>query len=164
MAGKANFLGHPIHPMLITFPLGLLPIAVIGDIVYLVTSNGYWASISFWLIAAGVLGGLLAAVFGVADWLGLEAGTRAKRIGLLHGGINVFVVVLFALSWFMRRPSPATPSMGAMVLGFVALVLALVAAWLGGELVYRLSVGVDIGAHENAPNSLSGRPAREQAG
>ncbi len=163
MAGKVNLLGHPVHPMLIVFPLGLLPVAVVFDIIYLCTSHGHWAEIAFWLIAAGVLGGLLAAVFGTADWIGLESGTRAKRIGLLHGLINVAVTVLFAVSWFMRRPLPAAPSMTAISLGFIALALALVAAWIGGELVYRLSVGVDYDAHVNSPSSLSGRPAKEQA-
>ena len=163
MAGKINLLGHPVHPMLIAFPLGLLPVAVALDITYLCTGNAQWTAISFWLIAIGVVSGLVAAVFGLADWLGLEAGTRAKRIGLWHGLINVVVTVLFAISWFMRREVPATPPMPAIVLGIVAILFALVAAWLGGELVYRMSVGVDFDAHVNSPNSLSGRPAKEQA-
>ncbi|MGI9115445.1 MAG: DUF2231 domain-containing protein [Chthoniobacterales bacterium] len=163
MAGKINFLGHPAHPMVITFPLGLLPVAVLFDIIYLCTGHGHWADFSFWLIAVGVLGGLLAAVFGIADWIGLESGTRAKRIGLLHGLINVVVVALFAVSWFMRKPMPTAPSLTAIVLGIVALLFALFAAWLGGELVYRLSVGVDVDAHVNSPSSLSGRSAKENA-
>ena|SRR5437868_1674175 len=163
MAGKINFLGHPVHPMLITFPLGLLPVAVLFDIIFLCTTNSQWAGISYWLIAAGVLGGLCAAVFGAADWWALDSGTRAKRIGLLHGLINVVVTALFAISWVMRRPNPAAPSLTAIVIGIIAFVLALVAAWLGGELVYRLSVGVDFDAHVNSPSSLSSRPAKEQA-
>jgi uncharacterized membrane protein len=163
MAGKINLLGHPVHPMLITFPLGLLPVAVIFDIIYLATGTPHWANLAFWLIAAGVIGGLLAAVFGLADWLALDSGTRAKRIGLWHGLINVVVTVLFAISWLMRREAPAAPSMMAIVLGFIALAFALIAAWLGGELVYRMSVGVDFDAHVNSPSSLSDRPAKEQA-
>ncbi len=163
MAGKINFLGHPVHPMLIVFPLGLLPLAVIFDITYLSTANGQWAQFSFWLIATGVLGGLLAAVFGAADWWALDDGTRAKRIGLWHGLINVVVTALFAISWVMRRPTPAAPPTAAIVIGIIALVLALIAAWIGGELVYRLSVGVDFDAHVDSPSSLSGRSAKEKA-
>jgi uncharacterized membrane protein len=163
MAGKINFLGHPVHPMVIAFPLGLLPVGVLFDIIYLCTGHAQWAGISYWLIAAGVLGGLFAAIFGVADWWALDSGTRAKRIGLWHGGINVVVTTLFAISWFLRRDNPQAPSVVAIVIGIIALVLALIAAWLGGELVYRLSVGVDFDAHVNSPSSLSDQPAKEQA-
>jgi uncharacterized membrane protein len=108
-----------------------------------------------------VIGGLVAAVFGLIDWLGIPSGTRAKAIGLWHGGGNVVVVVLFIASWFLRRGHAAAPTT-AVVLSAVAVCIALVTGWLGGELVDRLGVGVDDGAHLNAPNSMSGRPASEQ--
>jgi uncharacterized membrane protein len=73
------------------------------------------------------------------------------------------VVVLFIVSWFLRGSSSAVPSNGALTLSFIAVVLALVGGWLGGELVDRLGIGVDKGAHPNAPSSLSGRPAKETA-
>ena len=163
MKAKATSLGHPIHPMLIVFPLGLLPVASIFDIVYLYTHNGHWADISFWLIAAGVIGGLLAAVFGLIDWIGIPSGTRAKSIGLLHGLTNVVLVVLFLVSWVMRRPDPAAPELLAIILGFVAVALSFLSGWLGGELVYRMNVAVDEGAHTDSPSSLSGRPATDRA-
>jgi uncharacterized membrane protein len=65
-----------------------------------------FATAAYWNIAAGVVGGLLAAVFGLIDWFAIPAGTRAKRIGLLHGGSNVIVVVIFALVWLMRGTRP----------------------------------------------------------
>jgi uncharacterized membrane protein len=163
MKAKATSLGHPIHPMLIVFPLGLLPVASIFDIVYLYTHNGHWADISFWLIAAGVIGGLLAAVFGLIDWIGIPSGTRAKSIGLVHGLTNVVLVVLFLVSWAMRRPNPASPELLAIVLGFIAVGLSFFSGWLGGELVYRMNVAVDEGAHPDSPSSLSGRSATERA-
>ena len=160
MRAKARLLGHPIHPMLIVFPLGLLTVAAIFDIIYISTHNGHLADLSYWMIASGIIGGLIAAVFGLIDWLGIPEGTRAKYIGLIHGLSNVVVVILFIVSWFMRRPNPAAPSMTAMMLmmlGWIGIVIALFASWLGGELVYRLNVGVDRGANLDAPNSLSGR-------
>ena len=163
MKAKATLLAHPIHPMLIAFPLGLLPVAAIFDIIYLCTQNGHWADVSYWIIAAGIIGALIAAVFGFVDWLGIPEATRAKYIGLIHGASNFIVVVLFIVSWFMRRPDPAAPSVLAIVLGWIGTVIALFAGWLGGELVYRLNVAVDDGANLNAPNSLSGRPASERA-
>ena len=163
MQSQTRFLGHPTHPMLIVFPLGLFPVAVIFDVVYWSTKNGHWADVSYWIIAAGIIGGLLAAVFGLIDWIGIPNGTRAKSIGLVHGVTNVVVVSLFIVSWFLRRPSPAAPETFAIVLGLIALVLALFAGWLGGELVYRLNIGVDEGAHSNSPSSLSGQSATGKA-
>jgi len=146
--------------MLIVFPLGLLGMAVIFDIVNLaITGNGYWSEISYWMIAAGVVTGLLAAPFGLVDWLAIPSGTRAKRIGAIHGVGNVIVVLLYASSWYMRMPNPRAPSMLAFLLAFVGLGLALVTGWLGGELVDRLAIGVDEGANMNAPSSLSTRRA-----
>jgi uncharacterized membrane protein len=159
MESRAKLLGHPIHPMLIVFPLGLLATAVAFDIVGLAQSDGSWFGISYWMIAAGIIGGLLAAVFGLIDWWAIRSGTRAKRIGLLHGGVNVLVVLLFIASWLMRSSAPQNPSSAALTLSFIAIVLALVGGWLGGELVDRLGVGVDNGAHLDAPSSLSGKPA-----
>jgi uncharacterized membrane protein len=159
MKAKATFLGHPIHPMLIVLPLGLFPVASIFDIIYLSTDNGHWADVSYWIIAAGIIGALIAAVFGFIDWLGIPEGTRAKYIGLIHGVSNFIVALLFIVSWFMRRPDPTTPSLLAIVLGWIGIAIALFAGWLGGELVYRLNMGVDEGANLDAPSSLSGRPA-----
>lgn len=163
MESRAKLLGHPIHPMLIVFPLGLLATAVAFDIVGLSKGDSSWFGISFWMIAAGIIGGLLAAVFGLVDWWAIPSGTRAKAIGLWHGAGNVLVVLLFIVSWFLRRPDPANPGTTAFALSFIAVALALVAGWLGGDLVDRLGVGVDRGAHLNAPSSLFGRPATEQA-
>ena len=163
MEAKAKLFGHPIHQALIVFPLGVLSTAVIFDVIHLVTGNGRWAEISFWMIAAGLIAGLVAAPFGFIDWLGIPGGTRAKGVGLRHGIGNVMVVVLFAASWLMRRDNPASPETLALVLSFAGAGLALVTAWLGGELVNRLGIGVYDGANVNAPSSLSGRPARETA-
>jgi len=162
MQSKARLLGHPIHSMLIVFPLGLLATAAVFDIIGLVGGDTGWFRISFWMIAAGIIGGLLAAVFGAADWLAIPSGTRAQRIGLLHGGGNVVVVLLFVASWFLRRPAPESPATLAFVLSFAAVTLALVTGWLGGELVYRLGVGIDSEAHVNAPSSLSDLHAKER--
>lgn len=160
-----KLLGHAIHPMLIVFPLGLLGMAAIFDVIVLATGNGDLAVASYWMIAAGIVTGLLAAVFGLLDWLGIESGTRAKSVGLWHGAGNVVVTALFAVAWLMRSRSSAggveySPSGVPIVLEVVALVIALVSGWLGGELVQRLGIAVDDGAHPNAPSSLSGEPAR----
>jgi len=160
MESRAKLLGHPIHQMLVVFPLGLLAMAVIFDLLAIGLNQGYWSEIGYWMIAAGVVTGLLAAPFGFIDWLGIPAGTRAKRIGAVHGIGNVVVVVLFALSWLMRGDAPRNPGALALALSFAAGALALFTGWLGGELVDRLSVGVDEGAHVDAPSSLRARRIR----
>ena len=159
MESKVKFAGHPVHPMLIVFPLGLLATAVIFDIIYLVSGNSPWAVVAYYMIGAGIIGGLAAAVFGWLDWNAIPRGTRARRIGLWHGVGNVVVLALFILSWVLRRDTPDVPPTGAIVSGLTAVVISLLTAWLGGELVYRLDVGVDDGAHLDSPSSLSELPA-----
>ncbi len=155
MESRIKLLGHPVHPMLIVLPLGLFSIAVLFDVVYLVTGDATFAEVAFWNISLGIVGGLLAAVFGAIDWLAIPGGTRAKRIGLWHGGGNVAIVALFLVSWVLRLPDHSyAPNIVPFVLGLVAVVAALVTAWLGGELVYRLRVAVDDDANLDAASSL----------
>jgi uncharacterized membrane protein len=156
MESKVKLVGHPVHPMLIVFPLGLLATAVIFDILYLIFGNRLLPTASYYMIAAGVLGGLLAAIFGFIDWLALPNNSRAKNIGLWHGLGNVTIVVLFIVSWFLRGNNvDFIPDSLALILSFAGTALALVTAWIGGELVYRLGVGVDPGANVNAPSSIA---------
>ena len=154
--------GHAIHPILVVFPLGLLSTSVAFDVVGLGSHQGGWHVIAYWMIAAGLLGGLAAAAFGVLDFIGIPEKTRARSVGIWHGVANSVVLVLFAISWFARRPDPAIPGALALVPAFVGVVVAVVGGWLGGELVQRLGMGVDEGAHPNAPSSLSGRPASDK--
>lgn len=163
MEARAKLLGHPIHQMLIVLPLGLLAGAVLFDVLYLLTGGSSWPPVAYWLIPAGVVSGLLAAVFGLLDWGAIPSGTRAKRVGLLHAGSNAVVLVLFGVSWWLRGDPSAEPGTVALALSLAAGALSLVSGWLGGELVDRLGVGVDDGAHLDAPSSLSDRPAHDRA-
>jgi len=163
MESRAKLFGHSIHAMLIAFPIGLLVTAVIFDVLHLVTSGGPWSTISYYMIAAGVIGGLVAAVFGFIDYLAIPAGTRANGVGRTHGIGNVIVVLLFLTSWWLRRAAPEAPSAAALTCSFLGVALAAVTAWLGGELVERLGVAVHDGAHLDAASSLSGAPAAAPA-
>lgn len=162
MEAKAKLAGHPIHPMLVVFPLGLLATSFVFDIIRISGASANLGVASHYMIAAGVIAGLCAAVFGFIDWLGIPAGTRARYIGALHGIGNVVVVGLFIVSWLLRRPDPANPPVAAFVLSLLGVLLALVTGWLGGELVDRLAIGVSEGAHANSPSSLSREPATGQ--
>ena len=160
MESKAKLFGHPIHPMLIVFPLGLLGMAVIFDLLAVFAGQEGLGQAAHPMIAAGVVTGLLAAVFGAVDWAAIPAGTRAKQIATRHGLGNVIIVVLFAVAWWLRRDAPGTATGLPLLLEVIGLLGALLTGWLGGELVDRLGVGVDPGANLDAPSSLSNRPAR----
>jgi uncharacterized membrane protein len=159
MESKARLLGHPIHQMMVVFPLGLLAASVVFDLLYRGLDNNLMAVVSYYLIAGGVIAGLIAAPFGSIDWLAIPSGTRAKSVGAMHAIGNVVVLALFAGSWWLRRDAPEAPSMLAHVLSFSGALLSLVTAWLGGELVDRLGVGVSDGANLDAPSSLRQRNA-----
>lgn len=165
MESKAKLFGHPLHQTLVVFPLGVLVMSLIFDAIGLFARNGDWHKSAFWMIGAGVASGIVAAVPGIVDWTHIPLGTRAKAIGMWHGLGNVAVLALFAMSWLIRNgvPNPARPGVIPIVLSFVAVGLGGVTAWLGGELVDRLGVGVDRGANLNAPSSLSGLPADEKS-
>jgi uncharacterized membrane protein len=158
MESKAKILGHAIHPILIVFPLGLLATGVIFDAVYLIWGNTEFSTVAYWMIAAGIIGGIIAAPFGWIDWFAIPSNTRAKSVGLLHGAGNVIVLLFFIGSWWLRYKNSDLRTI-EYILSFAGAGLAGVTGWLGGELVDRLGVGIDDGAHLDAPNSLSGKPA-----
>jgi len=163
LESKVKAFGHPSHAILIVSPLWLLATSLFFDLIQWITGNGFFSVVAFWMITAGVIGALLAAIFGLIDWLAIPAGTRAKTLGLWHGVGNVVIVVLFIVSWLIRLNAQANPSVIAYILSVVGVVLALVTGWLGGELVERLGVGVDERANLNAPSSHSRQPATETA-
>jgi uncharacterized membrane protein len=162
MESKAKFLGHPLHQMLIAFPLGLLGSATVFDGIGAATKDRRWLEASYYMIGAGVVSGLVVAVPGLIDYLAIPDRTRAKRIGLVHGVGNVIVTGLFAGSWAARRNRSTRPTRGAYTASVAGTMLALVTGWLGGELVDRLTVGVDDGAHLDAPNSLTNEKVPQQ--
>ena len=154
MESRAKLFGHPLHQMLIVFPLGLLATGVVFDIIYLASGTQGFAGVAYWLILSGIIGGLLAAPFGLIDWLAIPSGTRAKRIGAMHGLGNTVVLVLFVVSELLRNADPADAPAIAYVFSFLGAAIALVTAWLGGELVDRLGIGVYANAGVDAPSSL----------
>ncbi len=158
MEARAKLMGHPIHQMLVVFPVGLLGMSVIFDLVYFATNEQVFEVVAYWMMVSGIAGGLLAAPFGLADWTKIPRDTRAKRVGAVHGLGNVVVVLLFIASVWLREDAMAVPSTAAYVCSFLGLGLALVTAWLGGELVDQLGVGVREGANVNAPSSLAREP------
>lgn len=155
MESRAKVLGHSIHPILIVFPLGLLSTGVIFDFIRLLGGSPSFTFVAFWMIASGLVGGVAAAAFGWIDWFALPEYSRARRVGLVHGIVNMIVLMLYAASLVLRSNDPSRPEIAATVFSTVGAGFALIGGWLGGELVERLSVGVHEGANIDAPSSLS---------
>jgi uncharacterized membrane protein len=131
---------HPIHPMLVVLPLGLWVTALVFDIVYAVGGPPAMRTVAFWMIGAGVVGALLAAISGFVDWLSLTG--RAARIATYHMLLNLGAVAIFAINWVVRtRVGGDSPV--PLILSAVGVVLVAVSGWLGGELVYVHRVGVE---------------------
>lgn len=158
MESKAKILGHPAHPMLVVFPLGLLVGGFLFDVTARLSGNSTFATVGYWNLVGGVIGGAVAAPFGLRDFLAIPANTRAKGIGAIHGVVNGAVLILFLLVAWMRSRDPANVSLPFLLIEGVGIALSGVGAWFGGELVDRLGVGVTPNAHLNAPSSLSDEP------
>jgi uncharacterized membrane protein len=153
---RIKLVGHPAHQIFVAFPLGLLATAALFDAVYVVRGDARWTAVSFYMIGAGVTFGCIAAVFGLVDYLAIPGGTRAKRVGALHGISSVTTVGLFALSWLLRMDTQLSPHPVALLCSFGGVAFLGLAGWLGGELLNRMGVGIDDGANLNAPSSLAG--------
>ena len=161
MKSRLLVAGHSVHPMLVVFPLGLLGTSVAWDVCSLVGSaHERWALISFWTIAAGLVGGVVAAVPGLIDWLGIPHDTRARKLGVYHMALNVVVLAMFAISLAARWRAPggyATAGLAQMAWGWIGLGVSVVSAWLGGELIETHGISVSPDAHPNATSSLASK-------
>jgi uncharacterized membrane protein len=144
MRTPASIARHPIHPMLIPFPIGLWVFSFACDLIYVFGSHDpVWKTIALYSMIGGLIGGLAAAIPGLIDLLSLPSGPRSTAV--IHMSINLIVVALFAVNAWMRwhageaGASSNTPTW----LSLVALALLLVSGWLGGKLVYEGGVAVD---------------------
>src|SRR4051812_9685344 len=148
MSSPASIRNHPIHPMLVAFPIGLWVFSLVCDIFYHAGShNELWKEIAFYTLAGGIAGALLAAVPGFIDYLSLT-NPRAKQIATTHMVLNLVVVLIFIFNLGVRYNAAPSSDMFAVSLTVVGIALMSVSGWLGGSLVYVHHVGV---AREVAP-------------
>jgi uncharacterized membrane protein len=142
MASNASIAKHPIHAMLIPFPIGLWVFSLVADVIFL---RGWgppvWNDIAFYTMAGGTVAALLAAPFGLLDFLSLRD-PDTRRIGLMHMSLNLVIVAIFAVDLWLRMRS-ATGAGLPVALSGVAVLLLLGSGWLGGEMVYVHGVGVE---------------------
>lgn len=143
MRSKASIKSHPLHPMLIAFPAGLLPAGFLFDLLAVFTGNDELWRVGYYLQIAGIIGGLLAAVPGIIDYFGtVPPKSSARKRGAMHGLINVTHLALFFTAWQLKRQADYSET---FVLGLETLAVSLLAwaGWLGGTLVYRNQIAVD---------------------
>jgi uncharacterized membrane protein len=138
--------GHPFHPILVTVPIGAWVASLVFDIASRFNSNpGFLVDGSRWLIAIGVIGGLVAAVFGTLDLLAIPKHTKAFLTARIHAGLNVAITAAFAVNYFWRGSASSSSDSvagGPLTLSVVALLLLGVSGYLGGKLAYHYGVRV----------------------
>jgi len=161
MASKASIGGHPIHPMLIPFPIGLLVFSLIADLIYLWRGNPVWENyIAFYTLLGGIIGAAAAAIPGLIDWATLTD-RAAVRIANWHARVNIIGLVIFSASFYLRTTSGAqwitSLPLLPVILSMVGVIGLAIAGWLGGELVFRHGVAVDVPASEQPKTETTGR-------
>ena len=137
--------GHPFHPILVTVPIGAWVASLVFDVIAAVSSadEAVFAEGAYWLIAIGVVGALLAAVFGFLDLMTIPDGTRAAKTAFTHMALNLVVVALFVADFLVRRSGDYEEfRTGPLILSIVALAVLGASGWLGGMLSYRYGVRV----------------------
>ena len=142
MHTPASIKGHPLHPMLIAFPIGLWGFSLVADLVYRWGLGGpTWSTVAYYTLAAGIVGALVAAVPGAIDLFSIRD-PKARRIGLAHMAINLVVVGLYVANFLVRRAAGHDSAFG-IALSAAAVLLLCASGWLGGELVYVYGIAVE---------------------
>jgi uncharacterized membrane protein len=138
----ASIAGHPIHPMLVPLPIGFLVGALLSDLGYTSTTDPFWAEASRWLLLGGIVTGVLAALFGLIDFLTISY-VRSRTAAWIHFLGNATAIVLSLINLLSRPSGPqANVPNGGLILSLVVVLIFLVTGWLGGELSYRYRIGV----------------------
>jgi len=147
MASPASIGGHPLHPMVIPFPIGLWVFSLVADVVYLWRGNPVWRDyIAFYTLLGGIIGAVVAAVPGFIDWLSLRD-REVVKIANWHARLNVIALLIFAASFYLRTFGGSSLVSGSHTIPFVLSVLGVIlitiSGWLGGEMVFRHAVAVE---------------------
>jgi uncharacterized membrane protein len=146
MYSKIKIFGHPVHPILVAFPIAFYTATLVCYIVYNSNNNVFWFKVGYVANLAGIIMAVVAALPGFIDWLYIPARTAAKKTGLFHMICNVAALVLFALCFFMQKDkwdNPSTNIGSAIVLSALGFLITGVAGFLGFSLIQKHHVGVD---------------------
>ena len=153
MRSKAAIHGHPVHPILVTIPIGAFVGSAIGDVLYAVGGQEHWFEFSRLAISIGLLAAPLAAIAGLVDYFGLRLPPAAARVATFHLGFNVVALLFYSISLVLRWHRPPLVEGGwgwAMTMSTLGLAVLGASGWLGGKLVFEHHVGVLEGDGEAA--------------
>jgi uncharacterized membrane protein len=143
MATPARIAKHPIHPMLVPIPIGLWVFSLVCDVIYaLGWGSLIWNDIAFYTMLGGIVGAALAAVPGFIDYRTITDST-VKKVAMAHMLMNLATIALFAINLWLRAQRPAATGV-PIILSAIGVILLGIAGWLGGELVYRHAMGVEV--------------------
>jgi nitrite reductase/ring-hydroxylating ferredoxin subunit/uncharacterized membrane protein len=159
---NGTWLGHPLHPAITDVPIGAWLLAVIFDIIWLASppANNWAARGAEIAVLIGILAAVAAAVTGLADWS--DSYGAERTVGLYHAGLNSLALVLYIISFFIRLADPSGESDAAAILGFIGIVSVLVAAYLGGDMVFGKGTGVNhVAWQEGSHDFVSVLPVAE---
>ena len=144
MQSKATIGGHPIHPMLIPFPLALWATSFVVDVLFYFVRNPTLLVIAKFMLAAGCIAAVAAAIPGFIDWLAIKNGT-VKKAANWHARLNIIALIVFAISLFLRMGNYSQMVGRRLTIPFLlsllGVILITISGWLGGELVFRYGVG-----------------------
>ncbi|MGO2008017.1 DUF2231 domain-containing protein [Halomonas sp. XH26] len=140
---RAALAGHPLHPVMIHFPVAALMALVASDLAYWYTQDPFWLRSGLWLAGVGAFGGWIASVAGIID---LVTVARIRRLitGWSHAIVAVVMLSLASLNWLLRFNEPGAVLPWGLAISLVTACLIALAGWLGGQLVYEHAVGVDV--------------------
>lgn len=150
MQGKAVIAGHPVHPMLVAFPIGFFGAVLVSDVISIWAGPTFWSQVAMWLIAFGVIGALLAALFGFIEYFTAPMSAALKKTATLHMILNLIVVAFYVAAFFVRYADEVSAI--GYVLTYIGLALLIVSGWYGGRLVY---VGL-VGTQSPAQHDMDG--------
>ena len=139
----AQIAGHPLHPMIVPFPIAFFVSTLVTDLIFLNTGRAGFAEASMWLLGAGLASAALAAVLGLTDFMG-ERRVRRLKQAWLHMIGNVLAVALQLVNFYLRASGDIRDAVApaGVTLSAVVVVLLLFNGWMGWEMVYRGHVGV----------------------
>ena len=141
-SSTASIARHPIHPMLVPFPITCFVGTLLTDIAYWRTAEMMWANFSSWLVSAGVVAGFIAAIAGLIDFIG-DRSIRRTRPAWPHVIGNVVVMVIAIVNMFVHTRDAWTSVVPwGLTLSAVTVLLLLFTGWMGWSMVYRHRVGV----------------------
>jgi len=147
MYSKVKIMGHPVHPMLVGFPIVFYTSTLLSFIIYAFSDNPFWFRVGITANIAGIVMAVVAAFFGFLDWyLGIPSQSDASRTGIKHMMLNVSSLVLFIITLALNfgEWSAAAPLMrGAIILPLIGFLLTLAAGYYGWTLVQNHHVGVE---------------------